>query len=246
MAVLRGSRFLTNPFHSSSVGAIAVAASDPNIIYVGMGEAAIRNTAIMGDGIYKSIDAGKTWKHQLTFDASAIGQIIIHPKNPEVAYAAVMGKIYGANKERGVYRTKDGGKSWQQMLAKDDSTGAIDIDLIQPTKYYLCFTLAGTSHAVKLSSGGAGCGLYKTIDGGDTWKLISKNPGMPKGLIGKYAWLCRRVIRNVFMPWWKVNTAGYSEAIMVAQPGILLPRKMTSPKGRGISAKSSAIRKIKM
>ncbi|MBX7107660.1 MAG: hypothetical protein K1X61_03330 [Chitinophagales bacterium] len=173
-------------FHSSSVGAIAVAPSDPNVIYAGMGEAAIRNTAIMGDGIYKSTDAGKTWKHQLTLDASAIGQIIIHPKNPEVAYAAVMGKIYGANKERGVYRTKDGGKSWQQILAKDDSTGAIDIDF-DPSNPSIIYASLWQAHRMpwKLSSGGPGCGLYKTTDGGDTWTLLSKNPGMPKGLIGK-------------------------------------------------------------
>ncbi len=173
-------------FHSSSVGAIAVAPSDPNIIYVGMGEAAIRNTAIMGDGIYKSMDAGKTWKHQLTLDAAAIGQIIIHPKNADVAYAAVMGKVYGSSKERGVYRTRDGGRSWQQILAKDDSTGAIDIDF-DPTNPNIIYAALWQAHRMpwKLSSGGPGCGLYKTTDGGDTWTLLSKNPGMPKGMIGK-------------------------------------------------------------
>ncbi|MBA3649741.1 MAG: glycosyl hydrolase [Chitinophagales bacterium] len=173
-------------FHSASVGALAVSASDPNVIYAGMGEAAIRNTAIMGDGIYKSIDAGKTWKHVLTLDASATGRIIIHPNNPDVAFAAVMGKMFGVNKERGVYRTKDGGKSWQQVLVKNDSTGAIDIDY-DPTNPNIIYASLWQVNRKpwKLTSGGTGGGLYKSIDGGDTWTSLSQNPGMPKGLLGK-------------------------------------------------------------
>ncbi|MFI5135923.1 MAG: hypothetical protein ACHQD9_08730, partial [Chitinophagales bacterium] len=173
-------------FHSSSVGALAVAPSDPNVIYAGMGEAAIRNTAIMGDGIYKSIDAGKTWKHVLTLDAAATGRIIIHPKNPDIAYAAVMGKMFGASKERGVYRTKDGGKTWQQILSKNDSTGAIDIDF-DPTNPNIIYASLWQVYRTpwKLNDGGKGSGLYKSIDGGDTWTSLSQNPGMPKGLLGK-------------------------------------------------------------
>lgn len=173
-------------FHSSSVGALAVAPSDPNVIYVGMGEAAIRNTAIMGDGIYKSIDAGKSWKHVFTLNASATGRIIIHPKNPEIAYAAVMGKMFGTNSERGVYRTRDGGKTWQQILYKNDSTGAIDIDF-DPSNPNTMYASLWQVYRLpwKLNSGGNGSGLYKSYDGGDTWMLLSKNPGMPKGLLGK-------------------------------------------------------------
>lgn len=173
-------------FKSASVGALAVAPSDPNVIYVGMGEAAIRNTAIMGDGIYKSIDAGKTWKHVLKLDASATGRIIIHPKNPDVAYVAIMGKMFGINKERGVYRTKDGGKTWEQVLSKNDSTGAIDLDFDPTNPNILYATLWQVYRSPwKLNSGGRGSGLYKSIDGGDTWKLLSENPGMPKGILGK-------------------------------------------------------------
>jgi photosystem II stability/assembly factor-like uncharacterized protein len=173
-------------FHSASVGALAVAPSDPNVIYVGMGEAAIRNTAIMGDGIYKTIDAGKTWKHVLTLDASATGRLIVDPKNADIAFAAITGKMFGVSKERGVYRTKDGGKNWQQVLFKNDSTGAIDIDF-DPTNANIIYASLWQVNRKPwaLASGGTGSGLYKSIDGGDTWKLLSQNPGMPKGILGK-------------------------------------------------------------
>lgn len=173
-------------FHSASVGAMAIAPNDPNVIYAGMGEAAIRNTAIMGDGIYKSMDAGKTWNHVLTLDASATGRIIIHPKNPEIAFAAITGKMFGVNKERGIYRTKDGGKTWQQVLYKNDSTGAIDIDFDPSNPNIIYASLWQVNRKPwALASGGKGSGLYKSIDGGDTWNSLSQNPGMPKGLLGK-------------------------------------------------------------
>ncbi|MEP6512569.1 MAG: hypothetical protein ABJA79_01775 [Parafilimonas sp.] len=173
-------------FHSSSVGSIAIAPSNPNIIYVGMGEYAIRNTAIMGDGIYKSIDAGKTWNRLLWLDASAVAHILVHPSNADVVYAAVMGKMFGANKERGVYKSMDGGKTWKQILYKNDSTGAINIqfDPNNPSILYAslwqCYR-----NSWSLNDGGSGSGLYKSIDGGDTWQLISNNAGLPKGIYGK-------------------------------------------------------------
>ncbi|MEP6793190.1 MAG: glycosyl hydrolase, partial [Saprospiraceae bacterium] len=173
-------------FHSASVGALAVAPDDPNVIYVGMGEAAIRNTAIMGDGIYKTIDAGKTWRHVLTLDASATGRIIVDPKNADIAFAAITGKMFGANKERGVYRTKDGGLTWQQVLYKDDKTGAIDIDF-DPSNSNIIYASLWQVNRLPwaLTSGGMGSAIYKSIDGGNTWHSLSQNPGMPKGLLGK-------------------------------------------------------------
>ncbi len=173
-------------FHSASVGALAVAPGNPNVIYVGMGEAAIRNTAIMGDGIYKTMDAGKTWKHVLTLDASATGRIIVDPKNANIAFAAVTGKMFGANKERGIYRTKDGGITWQLVLYKNENTGAIDVDFNPTNPNILYASLWEVNRKPwALASGGPGSGLYKSIDGGDTWISLSQNPGMPKGLLGK-------------------------------------------------------------
>jgi photosystem II stability/assembly factor-like uncharacterized protein len=173
-------------FHSSSVGSLAVSASNPNTIYAGMGEYAIRNTAIMGDGIYKSIDAGKSWKHVLNLDASAVARILINPTNPEIVYAAVMGKMFGANKERGVYRSTDGGTTWKQILFKNDSTGAIDMRF-DPNNASIIYASLWQCYrnSWSLNDGGAGSGLYKSIDGGDTWQLLSNNAGLPKGILGK-------------------------------------------------------------
>lgn len=173
-------------FMSSSVGAIAVAKSNPNILYVGMGEVEMRSNVSFGDGVYKSTDAGKSWKHIGLKNSDAIGSIAVHPQNAEVAYVAAMGKIFGPNNERGLYRTKDGGISWQNILKYDDSTGCADVkmDPVNPLILYASMWKAHRT-AYSLSSGGKGSGLYKSEDGGDTWKLISENPGMPKGLMGK-------------------------------------------------------------
>ncbi|MEO6169033.1 MAG: hypothetical protein ABIO46_14970 [Chitinophagales bacterium] len=173
-------------FKSSSVGAIAVAPSDPNIIYVGMGEAEMRGNVSFGDGIYKSMDAGKTWKHTGLEKSGVIQNIIVHPQHPEMLYASCLGKVFGANKERGVYRSKDGGASWEQILAKDDSTGCYDVKF-DPSNPLIIYATLWQAHRTpySLSSGGKGSGLYKSYDGGDHWKLISQNPGLPVGLLGK-------------------------------------------------------------
>jgi photosystem II stability/assembly factor-like uncharacterized protein len=168
----------------SSIGSIAVAPSDPNVVYVGSGEANIRGNVAAGNGIYRTVDGGKTWSHVWTQEGQ-IGTMVVHPKNADVAYAAVLGHAFGPNPERGVYRTRDGGKTWQQVLKKDNDTGASDV-AIDPSNPNTLF--AGLWQARRfpwdLQSGGPGSGLYVSRDGGDTWKAITEH-GLPEGIWGK-------------------------------------------------------------
>jgi photosystem II stability/assembly factor-like uncharacterized protein len=168
----------------SSIGSIAVAPSDPNVVYVGSGEANIRGNVGAGNGIYKSLDAGKTWTHVWTQEGQ-IGQMAVHPANPDIAYAAVLGHAFGDNPERGVYRTTDGGKSWKQVLKKNPQTGAsaVTLDPSNPNIVFAGFWEA-RRYPWDLKSGGPGSGLYVSRDGGDTWKPITGN-GLPEGIWGK-------------------------------------------------------------
>ena len=173
-------------FHSSSVGAVTAAPSDANIIYVGMGEAEMRSNVSFGDGVYKSMDAGKTWKHMGLKNSYAISTILVHPQNADLVYVCAMGKTFGPNSERGLYRTKDGGKNWERILFRNDSTGCVSVafDPGNPRTMYATLWQAYRNR-YSLSSGGKGSSLWKSEDGGDTWKDISQNPGLPVGLLGK-------------------------------------------------------------
>src|SRR3954470_18213186 len=173
---------------SSSVGAVAVSESNPDVVYIGMGESCIRGNIMPGDGMYKSTDAGKTWTHvgfgNDTVDA--ISKIRVHPSNPDIVYAAVFGKYGKESAERGVFKSSDGGKTWKKTLFRDNKTGAVDIALDRKNPNVI-FAAMWEAYRVEyqMSSGGPGSGLFKSTDGGDTWTEITRNPGMPAGMIGK-------------------------------------------------------------
>lgn len=173
-------------FGTGSVGAIAVADSDPNTIYVGMGESPIRGNVSHGDGVYKSNDAGKTWKRVGLEDTRQIPRIRVHPKNPDIVYVAALGHVWGPNEQRGVFRSKDGGKTWEKILSRGNKAGAIDL-ILDPTNPNILY--AGFWEVYRkpwtLESGGPGGGIFKSTDGGDTWNELTKNPGLPKGTVGK-------------------------------------------------------------
>jgi photosystem II stability/assembly factor-like uncharacterized protein len=173
-------------FGTGSVGAIAVADSDPNVVYVGMGESPIRGNVSHGDGVYKSMDAGKSWKRVGLEDTRQIPRIRIHPKNPDLVYVAALGHIFGPNDQRGVFRSKDGGKSWERILNRGNKAGAIDLilDPSNPNTIYAGFWEVYRKPWT-LESGGPGSGIFKSTDGGDTWTELTRNPGMPRGMVGK-------------------------------------------------------------
>jgi photosystem II stability/assembly factor-like uncharacterized protein len=171
-------------FKTGSIGAIAVAESDPNVVYVGTGEAPIRGNVSHGDGVYKSTDAGRTWKNVGLRDTRQISRIRVHPKNPDLVYVAAQGHVWGPNAERGIFRSEDGGKSWKKILFVDDKTGASDLsmDPANPRILYAAFWQV-VRHPWELVNGGPGSSLWKTTDGGDTWKKLTQ--GLPEGTWGK-------------------------------------------------------------
>ncbi|HVN03367.1 MAG TPA: hypothetical protein VMT86_03055, partial [Bryobacteraceae bacterium] len=171
---------------SGSVGALAVSESDPNVIYAGMGEACVRGNAANGDGVYKSVDSGKTWKHVGLTDSYHIGRIAINPRNPDIVFVAALGHLFGPNEERGVFRSKDGGKTWQKVLYRDADTGAVDLSMDPSNPNLIYATLWQVRRKPwTFESGGKGSGLFQSTDGGDTWTELTHNEGMPKGTIGR-------------------------------------------------------------
>ncbi|HEX8558991.1 MAG TPA: hypothetical protein VF668_12860 [Pyrinomonadaceae bacterium] len=174
-------------FKTGSVGAVAVSESDPNVVYVGMGEQTLRGNVSHGDGMYKSTDAGKTWKKLPGLDDTRhISRVRVHPRNPDLVYVAAIGHAFGPNEQRGVFRSKDGGKTWEKVLYRGPQAGAIDLTF-DPTNASVLY--ASLWQVIRrpwaFESGGPASGLFKSTDGGDTWAKITRNPGLPRGLVGK-------------------------------------------------------------
>jgi photosystem II stability/assembly factor-like uncharacterized protein len=169
----------------SSIGAVAVAPSDHNVVYVGTGEAAVRGNISYGAGVYKSVDAGKTWKNIGLKDTRHIGALIVDPKNADIVLVAALGHAFGPNQERGIFRTTDGGKTWTKVLSKDENTGGIDV-VFDPHNSNVVFAALWQARRQPwfFSSGGPGSGLYRSEDGGATWKRLEGN-GLPDGILGR-------------------------------------------------------------
>ncbi len=171
---------------TSSASAIAVAQSNPDVVYVGTGETQLRGNIIQGDGVYRTTDGGKTWEHLGLEKTLAIARVRIHPSNPDIVWVAALGDPYASTPDRGIYRTTNGGKTWEQVLFRDQKTGAVDLalDPRNPDVLYAgLWEVFRTPYS--LSSGGPGGGLFKSTDGGRTWTELTKNPGLPAGLWGK-------------------------------------------------------------
>ncbi|MDT7540991.1 MAG: hypothetical protein QOE33_895 [Acidobacteriota bacterium] len=172
-------------FNTGSVGAIGVADSDPNVVYVGMGESPIRGNVSHGDGVYKSMDAGRTWKRVGLEDTRQISRVRVHPRNPDLVYVAAQGHVWAPNEQRGVFRSKDGGKTWEKVLFRSNLAGACDLamDATNPNVLYASFWEVNRKPWT-LESGGPGSGIFKTTDGGDTWTEVTRNAGLPRGTTG--------------------------------------------------------------
>ena len=173
-------------FHTSAVGALAVAEADHNVVYAGMGEAGIRGDVSYGDGVYKSTDAGKTWRHLGLDDTRHISRIRVHPSDPDVVYVVALGHAFGPNDQRGVFRSTDGGKSWERVLFVSETAGAADLSL-DPANPRILYAAIWEAQRTpwSLVSGGPGSGIYKSTDGGDSWQELTGNPGLPKGVKGR-------------------------------------------------------------
>jgi len=171
-------------FSTPSIGAIRVAQNDPNILYVGTGSDGLRSNVITGKGVYKSVDAGKSWKHIGLKNAGQIGAVEIHPTNHNIAFVAAIGNAFAPNPERGVFRTKDGGKTWEKVLFISEQTGAADLEFMPSNPEIIYATVWRAERKPwTIISGGEEQGVYKSVDGGDTWTKLEE--GLPSGIVGK-------------------------------------------------------------
>ncbi|HRF58540.1 MAG TPA: hypothetical protein PLH94_01345 [Fimbriimonadaceae bacterium] len=171
---------------TASVGALAVAADNPDVVYAGMGEKDIRGNISHGDGLYKTTDGGKTWTSIGLKETQTISRIVLDPRDSNTLYVAALGHVYGPNRERGLYKSTDGGSTWSQILFESERAGAIDVEIdpFRPDTVY-CATWEAWRTPYTMNSGGPGSKLWKSTDGGKTWKDLSRTPGMPDGILGK-------------------------------------------------------------
>ena len=173
---------------SASVGAVAVAESDPDVVFIGMGESQLRGNVLQGDGVYRSGNGGRSWTHLGLSETQAISRIRVHPGDPHRVYVAALGHPFGPNAERGVFRSTDGGRNWDKVLYRDDRTGAVDLVLDPNDPQVLYASLWEVYRRPwRLWSGGEGSGLFKSTDGGESWTELTGNRGFPQGVLGKIA-----------------------------------------------------------
>ena len=175
-------------FRTASVGALALAPSQPQVIYAGMGEACIRENVLHGDGVYRSDDGGRTWRHLGLSDTRHIARIRVHPSDPDLVYVGAFGHAFGPNPERGVYRSRDGGQHFERVLFVDERSGVIDLTM-DPKAPAVLYAATYEAHRTpySLEAGGPGSRLYRTRDGGDTWEELTGRPGIPAGVKGRLA-----------------------------------------------------------
>ncbi|MDP2958184.1 MAG: hypothetical protein Q8N53_17280, partial [Longimicrobiales bacterium] len=168
----------------ASIGSVVVSPSDPNVIYVGTGSACIRGNVSPGRGVYKSVDRGRTWSFLGLEEVGQVGRVRVHPENPNLVYVAALGHAYGRNPERGVFRSRDGGGTWEKVLFISDSTGVVDLAM-DPTNPRILYAAAwrGERQPWAVISGSADSGVYRSTDGGDTWQKVTN--GLPTGIVGR-------------------------------------------------------------
>ena len=176
---------VTDKYFGGTIGAIGVSESNPDIVYVGTGEFPVRGNVSHGDGVYKTTDGGKTWTHLGLTETRQISRVIVHPKIPDLIYVGAQGHVWAPHPDRGVFRSKDGGKTWEKVLFRNDSSGITDLEMdpSDPNVLYAAFWQVHR-RPWKLESGGAGSGLFKSTDGGDSWTEITRNQGLPRGMWG--------------------------------------------------------------
>ena len=212
---------VSDGYFGGSIGAVAVSEWDPNVVYVGTGEKTIRGNVSHGDGMWKSTDAGRTWTHVGLGDSRHLTRVRIHPRNPDLVYAAALGHLYGPNEERGVFRSKDGGASWERVHFVDAETGAVDL-VMDPTNPRILYA---TFWQVKrtpwsLESGGPGSSMWKSTDGGDTWSELTGGDGLPERPWGISGIAVSPRTRTASTPSSRLRRAGSSAPGTAARPGI--------------------------